>query len=451
MEIKQEKVDKLNALLKVKVSPTDYNEKVDETLKTYRKQANIPGFRPGKVPMGLIKKKYGPSVVAEEVNKVVNNALYEHITDNKVDILGNPMPKNDEESDIDWENPSEMEFTYEIGLAPEFDVKLSKKDKVTYHKVKVDAKVIDTQVEDFAKRYGKLVPADKSEAKDMLLGSFKELDGGGNEKDGGILHTSTISVEMLENEEMKKKLTGLKVGDSVVLDPETVSKGDADKAAMLGIKSEELDGISDEFEYTVTEIKRMQPASVNSQLFDKIYGEGNVTTEEEFRSKIQTEMELMFNKDSDRVFKKHLSEKLVDKMKLKLPDDFLKRWILATNDKDISVEQVEEEYDQYSNQLKWQLIENKIIAENELKVEQEEVVEYTKNLLAQQYAQYGMPAPEEEALAESAVKVLQNQDEAKKVYEAIYETKIIAFAKENIKIEEKELSYEDFVKVATAQ
>ncbi|MBL4703525.1 MAG: trigger factor [Flavobacteriales bacterium] len=450
MDIKQEKIDDLNALLRVKIGPEDYSEKVDETLKNYRKQANIPGFRQGKVPMGLIKKKYGPSVVAEEVNKAVNNALYEHITDQKIDILGNPMPKEDENNNIDWANPSDMEFTYEIGLAPAFEVKLTKKDKVTYHKVIVDDKVIDTQIEDFAKRYGKLVPADKSEAKDMLLGAFKELDGKGKEKEGGILHTSTISIEMLENEKIKKKLTGLKVGDSLILDPQDVSKGDADKAAMLGLVKDDLEGLSNEFEYTISEIKRMQPATVNSQLFDKIYGEGNVTTEEEFRNKIKDEMSSMFNKDSDRVFKRDLSEALIKKLKLSLPDEFLKRWIKATNENEISQEQIEEEYEQYSKSLRWQLIENKIIADNELKVEQEEVVAYTKGLLVQQYAQYGMPAPEEDALAESAVKVLQDQDEAKKVYEAIYERKIVDFAKENIKIDEKELSYEDFVKVATA-
>lgn len=451
MDIKQEKIDDLNALLRVKVSPEDYSEKVDETLKNYRKQANIPGFRPGKVPMGLIKKKFGPSVVAEEVNKVINNALYEHITENKVDILGNPMPKNDEDNSIDWTNPSEMEFTYEIGLAPSFDVKLSKKDKVTYHKVKVDDEVIDKQINDFARRYGKLVPVDQSEETDMLLGSFKELDGNGNEKEGGILHTSTISIEFMENEDVKKKLTALKVGDSLVLDPEEVSKGPADKAAMLGITQDELDGVSNEFEYTVTEIKRMQPAAVNTQLFDKIYGEGNVTSEEEFRNRIKEEMESMFNNDSDRVFKRDLSNKLIDKLKLDLPDDFLKRWIQATNEKEVTLEQIEEEYDQYSKSLKWQLIENKIISEYDLQVEQEEVIDYTKGLLVSQYAQYGIPAPEDEELAESAKKVLQNQDEAKRVYEAIYERKIVAFAKENVKIEEKELSYEDFVKVATDQ
>ncbi len=451
MDIKQEKIDDLNALLHVSVSPTDYQEKVEETLKNYRKQANLPGFRPGKVPMGLIKKKFGPSVVAEEVNKVINHAIYEYITENKVDILGNPMPKVDDENAIDWTNPAEMEFTYEMGLAPDFEVKLNKKHKVPYHKVKVDDEVVDRQVQDFAKRYGKLVPVDQAEDKDMLLGSFKELDGEGNEKEGGVLHTSTISIEFLEDEKVKKKLTGLKVGDKIVVDPDEVSKGDADKAAMLGLTKDDLPNISNEFEYTVTEIKRMEPAAINSQLFDKVYGEGNVTSEDEFRGRIREEMETMFNRDSDRVFKRDLSDSLIDKLKLDLPDEFLKRWIQATNEKEITLEQIEQEYDQYSKSLKWQLIENKIIADNDLKVEQEEVIDYTKGLLAQQYAQYGMPAPEDEELTESAKKVLQNQDEAKRVYEAIYERKIVDFAKENVKIEEKELSYEDFVKVATGQ
>jgi trigger factor len=230
-----------------------------------------------------------------------------------------------------------------------------------------------------------------------------------------------------------------------------VSKGDADKSAMLGITKEELSEVSNEFEYTITEIKRMQPCAINSQLFDKIYGEGTVSSEEEFRGKIKKEMEAMFSKDSDKVFKRDLSNTLIGKLKLRLPDEFLKRWIMATNDKEITKEQIEDEYEQYSKSLKWQLIESKIISDNELKVEQEEVVAFAKELLAQQYTQYGMPAPEEEDLTQSAVKVLQNQEEAKRIYEAIYETKIIEFAKSIVKIDEKELSYDDFVKVATAQ
>jgi trigger factor len=243
----------------------------------------------------------------------------------------------------------------------------------------------------------------------------------------------------------------LKVGDKITVDPEEVSKGDADKSAMLGITKDDLSEVSNEFEYTITEIKRMQPCAINSQLFDKIYGEGTVSSEEEFRGKIKKEMEAMFSKDSDKVFKRDLSNTLIGKLKLRLPDEFLKRWIMATNDKEITKEQIEDEYEQYSKSLKWQLIESKIISDNELKVEQEEVVAFAKELLAQQYTQYGMPAPEEEDLTQSAVKVLQNQEEAKRIYEAIYETKIIEFAKSIVKIDEKELSYDDFVKVATAQ
>jgi trigger factor len=282
-----------------------------------------------------------------------------------------------------------------------------------------------------------------------LLGSFKELNEDGTDKEGGILHTSTISVEFLDDEAIKKKLTGLKVGDNVNVSPDEVSKGDADKAAMLGITKEDLGGISNNFEYTVTEIKRMEPAAINAQLFDKIYGEGKVTEEKEFRAKIEEELSNIFNKDADRVFKRDLADMLVDKLNLTLPDDFLKRWIMATNEKEITPEQVEEEYASYSNSLKWQLIENKLLAENEIKVEDGEVISHVKELLVSQYAQYGMDAPDDAELEGSAKKVLENKDEAKKIYEALYEDKIIAFAKETVKLNEKQVTYEEFVEIAT--
>lgn len=446
MNVTEQKVDDLNAIVKINIATEDYMDQYSSQLKKYGKQMNLPGFRAGKVPASLVKKKYGSSILAEEVNKLISEALHNHITTNQLDVLGNPLPKEDEQASIDWENPKDMEFVYEIGLAPKVTVEVTAKSKFKYDKIKVDKKIIDKQAEDFAKRYGKLISTDKATEKDMLLGQFVELDSKGNVLDGGITHSSTVAVEMLDDKAAKKQFIGLKVSDTVKVNPKKISKGEADMGAMLGVSAEDAATITSDFNFTVTEVKQMEPAELNAELFDKIYGEGNIKTEDEFRARIKTDLDEMFSKDADRLFKKVMSEELVKKAKLSLPDAFLKRWIKASNEKELSTEEIEGDYENYSNQLKWQLIENKIIKDNEIKVENDEILSHTKGLIVNNYAQYGMPAPDDETLTANANEVLKNQDEARKIYEMLFQEKVIAFVKETAKLDEKEISYDDFVK-----
>lgn len=450
MEVVEEKIDDLNAVLTIKVNPEDYKEKYENGLKMARKSVNIPGFRPGHVPMGMIKKKYGASILAEEMNKLINESLHKHITDNNLDVLGNPLPKEDDKGG-DWDNSGDFEFNYEIGLAPSFDLKLSAKNKFNYYLIKPDGEMIDKEVENMRRRYGALEPVDKCEGEEMLLGQFVELDENGKPKEGGIMHTSSISVEFLESDDAKKMFKGKKVGDSIELDPEDVSKGAADKAAMLGVKQDELATISDKFSYTITEIKRMKLAEMNQEFFDKIFGEGVVSSEKELREKISADLSNMFRNDSDKMLRRDVSEKLVEDLKLPLPDTFLKRWIKASNEKPVTDEQIEEEYEAYSNGLRWQLIENRLIKDNDLKVEHEEVMHYTKGLIANNFAQYGMPVPEDAELTKNAESVLQNQDEARRVYQNLYDAKVLEYLKNTIKLNEKEVSYDEFVKLASKE
>ncbi len=450
MEVVEEKIDDLNAVLTIKVNPEDYKEKYENGLKMARKSVNIPGFRPGHVPMGMIKKKYGASILAEEMNKLINESLHKHITDNNLDVLGNPLPKEDDKGG-DWDNPGDFEFNYEIGLAPSFDLKLSSKNKFNYYLIKPDGEMIDKEVENMRRRYGALEPVDTCEGEEMLLGQFVELDENGKPKEGGIMHTSSISVEFLDSDDAKKMFKGKKVGDSIELNPEDVSKGDADKAAMLGIKQDELAGISDKFSYTITEIKRMKLAEMNQEFFDKIFGEGVVSSEKELREKISADLSNMFRNDSDKMLRRDVSEKLVEDLKLPLPDTFLKRWIKASNEKPVTDEQIEEEYEAYSNGLRWQLIENRLIKDNDLKVEHEEVMHYTKGLIANNFAQYGMPVPEDAELTKNAESVLQNQDEARRVYQNLYDAKVLEYLKNTVKLNEKEVSYDEFVKLASKE
>ncbi|MCB9223806.1 MAG: trigger factor [Crocinitomicaceae bacterium] len=441
MNVVEEKIDALNAVLRIKISPEDYAAKVESTLNDYRKQANLPGFRPGKTPISLIKKKYGKAVLAEELNKAVSQSLQDFITKNNINVLGNPLPKEDEEVVGDFDNPAEFEFAYEIAISPEFDLNLSKKNKFDYLKVDVDKEMLDKEVENLARRYGKLVPADSVGDRDMILGEFTEVG-------GEIKNNSTISMEFVEDKAAKKSLSGAKIGDVINLDPRKVSKGDSDMAAMLGVPAEEVGNIKSKFDFKITEIKRMEPHAIDQELFDKLFGEGNIKSETELRDKIKSDLENMFSNDSDRLFNQRVVDELVENTKVDLPEDFLKRWILASSKEEITLDQIEAEFDSYRKSLKWQLIQNKIIKENGLNVEPQEAVEYTKALLANQYAQYGMPAPEDNVLNDQARNVLSNQEEANRIYDNLYMNKILSFFKETVKLNEKALSYEKFVEEA---
>ena len=444
MNVVEEKIDDLNAVLRITITPDDYADKVNKVINDYRKQANIPGFRPGKIPVSLIKKKYGKSILAEELNKVVNESINDFITTNKLNILGNPLPKINDEVKGDFANPAEFEFAYEIGLAPEFDITLSKKNKFDYLKVDINDEIIDKEVENLAKRYGSLVSADKAGEKDMVLGEFSQ-------KEGDIKNTTTISLEFLEDKDAKKLFVDKKAGDVVGVDPRAVSKDDKDMAAMLGIEVENLETATGDFDFKITEIKTMVPAAIDQALFDKLFGEGTVKSEEELRTNISKDLEKMFGNDSDRLFSQTISDSLIEKTNFDLPEEFLKRWIMATSEKEISQDEINADFGNYAKSLKWQLIQSKIIKDNGIKVENQEIVDYTKGIIINQYAQYGMPAPEDEALEDQAKNVLQNKEEAEKIYDNVYGAKMLHFFKQTVKLNEKLMPYDDFVKVAYGQ
>jgi trigger factor len=447
MDIQQEKVDELNAVLKIKLAPEDYKPQVDKALKQYKKQVNMPGFRPGMVPMSVVKKQYGKSVLAEEINKVLSETIQKHIEEKELNILGNPLPKETDQVEGDWDDPQEFKFEYDLALAPDFEIKLSAKDKFTYHKIKIDKKLIDQQVKDLAKRYGKMSEPKESGETDMLMGQFVELDEKDEIKEGGIMQDATISVEFVEDKATKKKLTGLKVGDEVVVDPHKVSKGHDDLAKMLEISHEQVHDIKTNFRFKVNEIKRLEPAEVNQELFDKIYGEGEIKSVDEFRKKVAEDLEKTFETDQKRLLQRDITKKLIDKINPTLPDEFLKRWIKMANEKPLTEEQIEEDYPNYSRSLKWQLIENKFIKDNDLKVEPEEAVNHVKKMMAEQYAQYGLPADEEQ-LNMVAQQALSNKEESQRIFENLYEEKVIETIKEKVKVDEKEVSMDKFIEMA---
>lgn len=448
MNILREDVDALNAVLRVQISPEDYQSKVKNELEKYRKSAKVPGFRPGHVPAGLIQKQYGKSVLAETLNKLANDGLYNFITENKLDILGNPIPKEDSEAIGDFDKPADFEFSFEIGFAPSFDLAIAGK-KFDFPIVKVDDALVNKQIEDLQRRYGKLTSVEEAGDKDMILGKFEELAEDGTVKEGGISHSTTISLEFLDNKDASKLLSGKKVNETFELAPSLVSKNDADKAAMLGVKEDELSTLGNSFQFTISDIKRMELAELNEELFGKLFMDGEVTSIEDLKKRIESDLATMFVADSDRILTRDVYNFLLEDTKMEFPTTFLKRWIKLSSEKPVTEDEIENEFDVYLKSLKWQLIQTKIFKDNNIQLSQEEVINHTKNLLVGNYAQYGIPAPDDAELTETAIRLLKNKEQANGIYDRLAEDKLTGFFKSTVKLNNKEVSYDEFVEIAS--
>ena len=446
MDISKQNIDSLNAILKIELSRADYQERVDALLADYRKTADMPGFRKGKVPMGVIKKRYGVSVKVEEINKIISDSLTKYIIDEKLDILGNPLPKEGEQ--IDWEHQENFVFEYELGLSPCFELKISKKNKIDYYIVKADDVMIDRYAEDIAKRYGKMSSPDKVQEKDLVYGTFQELDTEGLAVEGGVTNQASVSLDTVKIKKLKNEFIGSEKGAVIILDPKKAFENDTDAAAMLNIDKEAYADLKANFSFTIDNISRMQPAELNTELFDKVYGEGVVKNEKEFRAKIAAEAEQMLIGDADRKFQNDAVDFLLEKTSFDLPEAFLKRWMQTVSEKPVTLDEIEQGFEGYKKSLKWQIIENKIAKENNLSVTKEEAIAETKKLIRAQMAQYGQVSPEEEQLEKYAHQVLTNKEEEKNIYDRIFASKLTVFFKSAFKINEKEISYENFIKLA---
>lgn len=444
MNIERNDLDALNAELSISIAPADYSERVENAIKKYRKSAQIPGFRPGHVPASLVKQRFGKSILAEEINQVIQDNLYKYISENKIEILGSPIPTGENDEVGNWDNPGDFKFRYHLGLAPRMDIDLNKSLSFDYFKVKVDDTLIDRQVKDLARRYGKMSEPEVSEGEDMIISQFEELDANGEIKAGGIAHQSTVSVEFIKDDATKNKLVGLKKGDQVVVDPHHLATNHEDLAQMLNISHEAVHHLESQFRLTVVEIKRIEPHAVNQELFDKLFGPETINSEEELRDRVKADLEKMFSRDSDYLFKREFARKYTEMIDPQLPDSFLKKYIALTNEKPVTPEMVEHDYPYYAAQLRWELIEGKIIRQYEVRVSPEDALTHVKQVLASRYAQYGLPM-EDEMLTEFAKKSLANKEEAKNVYDFLYEEKIVDLVKEHCTLNVSELPYEEFV------
>ena len=440
MDIVKENVDELNAVLKVKIVPADYSDRYNTALKKYQKKVDLPGFRPGKVPVDLIKKRFGTHILVEEINDMLSESLHKYISDNKIDILGNPLPKEDKH--IDFNHQTEFEFQYELGLAPKLNVELSAKEKYAYHTVKVDDELINKHVDYFRRNFGQVIHPEASEEKDVLVGDFAEVDKEGNVVPGGFFKTTLLDIAKITNAKNKAKLIGLKKEDKVVL--ENLSDDANYVFEILELPAEKLAGLS--LQFRLKNLSRIVQAEVNQELFDKIYGPGKVNSEEEFRNKIREELAVMFVGDSDRRFMNEVVDALLKKANLSLPENFLKRYLLLSSKEKVTAEQVEKDYHSYSDSLKWQLIENHLLKTYKIAVPAEELEQYVSNLVKMNYAKHGMPNVDENTLKSSVKKVMEDEKQVRNAYDRLYDQKLIELFKNTFTIEKKEESYDEFFK-----
>lgn len=450
MNITKESIDDLNARVTIKLEPADYQPQVDKTLKEHARKANMPGFRPGKVPVGVVKKMYGPSVLVDEVNKMLGNKLYEYIGNEKLEVLGNPLPSEEVQPKADWENPADMEFTYDLGLAPNIELDLGKKFKFDHYVIEATEKDIETSLENIAKRGGEMVEHDTVADNDLVRVQWVELEDDGNIKEGGVMNSSSISLDNLKDE-VKKPLIGKKLEDSVTVKFRDFSTSEADMAAMLAVSKEELPSVNENFKITIEKIQRLKSAELNEELFKKMYPDGSVTNLDEMKEKIKADYASYFEKESERKLKNDIVLELIKSTKIELPDEFLKRWLMTVGENKPSKEQVEEEYPNYKDGLKWQLIENKIIRENDIKISQDELKEGIKAQLLQQFAHYGMQQADDEMMNDMVEKFMQREEEVRKVNDQLYDQKVMDFFKEQATLKEKKTTSEKFYEELSKQ
>jgi trigger factor len=443
MNITKHDIDNLNAEIIISVTPNDYETRVNEGIKKVQKQANMPGFRPGKVPTGLIKKQYGTQILVDEINKLLNDSIYKYIEENKIEILGNPLPKD--QTSVDFNKQTDFEFVYQLGLAPDFNVNLDGNSTFTYKTVKVDEALVDKYVKDVRRNYGSPVNPEVSGEKDILFVDINELDENGAIKAGGIFKSISTGYERVKNENAKAKLLGLKREDKVVININELFESAIDKSVTLGIEKELAENVNSDLQLTVKNISRMEDAELNQELFDKVYGPGKISTEEEFRNKIREELAMMFNADSEKFLKTEVENKLIEQMNLQLPDTFLKRWLAVANEKKVTEEEIEKDYPNYSKAMQWRLIENKIIKDNNIQVNADEAKEEAKAFIKSEYARYGQ-SPTEEDLEKISKDLLSREKDAQRIFENLYSKKVLGLIKEKCTLQTKEVSYDEFFK-----
>ena len=438
MNITREQREVGTSLLKVVVNEQDYGEAVEKMLREYKRKANIPGFRPGMVPMGVVRKMYGKGAVAEQAYKIASNSVFEYLQKEGIDYVGDVIP-SDEQGDFDFENNTEHEFMFEIGEAPKIEVELSKDDKLTYNKIKVDAQMIEGYKDNYLRRYGRLVDVE-AVAKDEAL--TVALDNGEIAVDDAYVGLISMS------DEERAAFLGKKVGDKMEVDVNELYKSASQRASILKVKEEELESINPKFTLEIKQIRQFANPELNEEFFKMAFPAGNITSEEELDKFLTSEIETELGREADFLFTIRVRNFLMEKLALQMPADFLKRWLYVINEGKFTKEDIEKDFDAFLKMFTWNYIQKHFIQTYELRVSDEEAQAEAKEFAKAQFAQYGMPSAPEEMIENFSKQILENKEQGQKIYEKLYEAKVVEYVKSQIKVSNKSVSAEEFAKLA---
>jgi len=441
--------DKINGIMTMVIEPADYQEKVEKTLKDYRKKAQVPGFRPGQVPMGMIKRQYGTAVKVEEVNRLISEKLYGYIQENKIQMLGEPLPNQEKQKPQDFEKEGELEFVFDIAVAPEMKAELNEKDKLTYYDIKVDEKLVDDQVQMYCSQAGEFKEAEVFSGNDTITGEMRELDEKGNTKEGGLVNEAAMVMPAyIKDEEQRKLFDGAKKGDVVTFNPKKAyPDNDAEVAALLKVEKNQVKDLTSDFSYQINEIRHFQPAEVNQQLFDRVFGEGTVKDEKAFREKIAETIKPQLQGNSDYKFLIDLRAYMEKKVgEVAFPEALLKR-VMLQNNKDKDADYVEKNFEGSIKELKWHLIKEQLVAANGIKVEDADLKAVAKDAIRQQFAQYGMSNVPDDVLENYAAEQLKKRETVEGFVDRAVDQKLVETLKTVVKLTKKEVSLEDFNKM----
>ena len=449
MNIQFECADKVNGLMTITIEQADYQEQVDKKLKDYRKKAQVPGFRPGMVPMGLIKRQYGMAVKVDEVNRILSDKLFEYVRQNNIQMLGEPLPNEERQQPQDLQGDGPFVFVFDIAVAPEFTAELTDKDKIDYYDIKVDDKIIDEQVQMFQSQTGEFVEVQEWSGNDTLKGDLRQLDAEGNTLEGGLeVEGGIVMPSYVKGEDEKKKFEGAKPGDIIVFNPKKAyPDNDAEVAALLKVDKDQVKDLESDFSFQITEIRHFQPHAVDQELFDRIFGEGNVTDEASFRQKIADGIKPQFVGNSDFKFlqdvRKYMEEKVGD---LQFPEAILKR-VMLQNNKDKGAEFVEKNFEGSIKELKWHLIKEQLVNACQVKVEDADLKQVAKGAVRQQFAQYGMNNVPDDVLENYAEEQLKKRENIEGYVERAIDVKLMQALKQVVKLNVKEVTFDEFNKM----
>ncbi len=446
MNITQEATGELTATVKIELGREDYEKQVSTILKDYQRKASMPGFRPGKVPMGMIRKMYGKAVLAEEVNKIISESLHNYLTENNIKTIGHPLPNEDKQEMIDFDTQDAFSFFFDIGLQPEINTEISDKVKMDYFRIRVDDESIDKYIEDMRKKEGNPSNPETSADGDILRGRITEVNKDGSKKEEGVDHETTIGTDLITDKSTKKKFIGLSAGDTVVFDPLKAMGSPAQAAILLGVETSKAGEIKGNYSFTVENITRFEPAAMNEEFYNTVFPGMGIKDEEKFREKLAEQLVISFGNESDRLFMRQAADKLIDSSGIRLPDGFLKRWLIESGEAQVKAEEVEAHYDEYARALKWQLIESKIVADHNIQVTSDDVRE---QIMGYFRAPGELDEETRKRLNAIADNIMQNQEEVKRIYDQLLDTRMRDLLKSTLKLKDKEVSYDEFIKLAT--